>query len=285
MNTEVKICQSDDNSKHIVYQTENLKDIDVCVAENTIWLTQSQIAELFATTPQNVTIHIRNIFKDKELEKSATCKDFLQVQQEGNRQVNRLRQFYNLDMILSVGYRVRSVSATRFRIWATTILHEYILNGTPVHYRLNQLENKVQEHDNQIKTLVRTVLPPTQGIFFDGQIFDAYVFAADLVKAAKESIVLIDNYIDESVLLLLSKREVGVSARIITRQISQVLSADLAKHNQQYPPIAIEESPRYHDRFLIIDGTVYHIGASLKDLGKKLFAFSKLEVPAEWLGV
>ena len=285
MNTEIKLSQPDNNSKHIVYQTDNLKDIDVCVAENTIWLTQSQIAELFATTPQNVTIHIRNIFKDKELEKDATCKDFLQVQKEGNRQVSRLRQFYNLDMILSVGYRIRSVAATRFRIWATAILHEYILNGTPVQYRLNQLENKVWEHDNQIRTLVQTALPPTQGVFFDGQIFDAYVFASGLIKTAKESIVLIDNYIDESVLLLLSKRKAEVSARIITRQVSQVLATDLSRYNQQYPPVTIEESPRYHDRFLIIDGTVYHIGASLKDLGKKLFAFSKMEVPAERLGL
>ena len=281
--SEMKLYQSEEDGKLIVYQTENKKDIEVYVAENTIWLTQSQIADLFVTTPQNVTIHIRNIFKDRELEKASTCKDFLQVQQEGNRQVSRVRQFYNLDIILSVGYRVKSVAATRFRIWATSVLHEFLLNGNIVHYRLNQLENKVLEHDNQIKTLVRTALPPTQGVFFDGQIFDAYVFAADLVKSAKESIVLIDNYVDESVLLLLSKRNVNVHARIITRKISPVLATDLAKHNQQYPPITIEESSRYHDRFLIIDATVYHIGASLKDLGKKLFAFSRLDIPTEML--
>ena len=197
--------------------------------------------------------------------------------------MSRLRQFYNLDMILSVGYRIRSVSATRFRIWATGILHGFLLNGHAFRYRLSQLEEKVADHDNQIKSLVQTALPPKQGVFFEGQIFDAYVFAADLIKSAKEHIVLIDNYIDESVLLLLSKRNAGVTAKIITRQILSVLSVDLAKHNQQYPPIIIEESPRYHDRFLILDDTVYHIGASLKDLGKKLFAFSKLEIPAELL--
>ena len=139
------------------------------------------------------------------------------------------------------------------------------------------------EHDRKIDFFVRTSLPPAQGVFFEGQIFDAYVFAADLIKSAKEHIVLIDNYIDESVLLLLSKRNAGVTAKIITRQISSVLATDLAKHNLQYPPIVIEESSRYHDRFLILDDAVYHIGASLKDLGKKLFAFSKLEILAELL--
>ena len=283
IDTEMKLYQSEDTNKLVIYRTENMKEIEVYVSENTIWLTQSQIAELFATTPQNVTIHIRNILKDNELEKSSTCKNFLQVRQEGHRQVSRLRQFYNLDMILSIGYRIRSVSATRFRIWATCILHGFLLNGHAFRYRLSQLEEKVADHDNQIKSLVQTALPPKQGVFFEGQIFDAYVFAADLIKSAKEHIVLIDNYIDESVLLLLSKRNAGVTAKIITRQISSVLATDLAKHNLQYPLIVIEESPHYHDRFLILDDEVYHIGASLKDLGKKLFAFSKLAISAEML--
>ena len=168
-------------------------------------------------------------------------------------------------------------------------MHRLLATNTEVSQRIESLEYRQLKTEHKINELFQFIenqeKAPTQGVFFDGQIFDAYVFAADLIKSAKESIVLIDNYIDESVLLLLSKRETGVSARIITRQISQVLSTDLAKHNQQYPSIAIEESSRYHDRFLIIDGTVYHIGASLKDLGKKLFAFSKLEVPKEWLGL
>ena len=168
-------------------------------------------------------------------------------------------------------------------------MHRLLATNTEVSQRIESLEYRQLKTEHKINELFQFIenqeKAPTQGVFFDGQIFDAYVFAADLIKSAKESIVLIDNYIDESVLLLLSKRETGVSARIITRQISQVLSTDLDKHNQQYPSIAIEESSRYHDRFLIIDGTVYLIGASLKDLGKKLFAFSKLEVPKEWLGV
>ena len=193
-------------------------------------------------------------------------------------------------MIISVGYRVKSLRGTQFRIWANHVLKEYILRGAAIHPRIERIEERLlknelglQSVNQKIDNLVRTALPPTQGIFFDGQIFDAYVFAAELIKSAKESIVLIDNYIDESVLLLLSKRNAHVAARIITRKVSPVLATDLAKHNQQYPPITIEESSRYHDRFLIIDATVYHIGASLKDLGKKLFAFSRLDIPTEML--
>ena len=186
-------------------------------------------------------------------------------------------------MVLSVGYRVKSVRGIEFRRWANSVLKDYIIRGYAVNQRIERLEQRVSEHDQKISFFVLTALPPTQGIFFDGQIFDAYVFAAELIKSAKESIVLIDNYIDESVLLLLSKRNAHVPARIITRKVSPVLATDLAKHNQQYPPIIIEESSRYHDRFLVIDVTVYHIGASLKDLGKKLFAFSRLDIPAEML--
>ena len=168
-------------------------------------------------------------------------------------------------------------------------MHRLLATSVGLSQRIDSLEYRQLKTDHKINELFQFIEnqkeTPTQGVFYDGQIFDAYVFAADLVKSAKESILLIDNYIDESVLLLLSKRKADVTVRIITRQISRVLATDLAKHNQQYPSITVEESSRFHDRFLIIDGTVYHIGASLKDLGKKLFAFSKLEVPAEWLGV
>ena len=168
-------------------------------------------------------------------------------------------------------------------------MHRLLATSVGLSQRIDSLEYRQLKIDHKINELFQFIEnqkeTPTQGVFYDGQIFDAYVFAADLVKSAKESILLIDNYIDESVLLLLSKRKADLTARILTRQISRVLATDLAKHNQQYPSITVEESSRFHDRFLIIDGTVYHIGASLKDLGKKLFAFSKLEVPAEWLGV
>ena len=230
----------------IFYQPDRSISLEVRVENETIWLTQKQMAQLYGTAVPAISKHIKNIFDSGELQAEATVSKMEIVQKEGNRSISRATSIYNLDMIIAVGYRVNSHQATSFRIWATT-------------------------------------LPPTQGVFFDGQIFDAYVFSANLIKSAKESIVLIDNYIDEAVLLLLSKRNSGVPARIITRKISPLLAVDLAKHNQQYPLITIEESLRYHDRFLIIDGTVYHVGASLKDLGKKLFAFSKLDVPAEML--
>lgn len=267
----------------ILYQPDGSISLEVRVEKETIWLTQKQMAQLYGTAVPAISKHIKNIFDSGELQAEATVSKMEIVQKEGNRSISRATSIYNLDMIIAVGYRVNSHQATSFRIWATKVLKEYLYRGFAMYQRLDRIENHVNELSNQVKSLVRTALPPTQGVFFDGQIFDAYVFSANLIKSAKESIVLIDNYIDESVLLLLSKRNSGVPARIITRKISPLLAVDLAKHNQQYPPITIEESLRYHDRFLIIDGMVYHVGASLKDLGKKLFAFSKLDVPAEML--
>ena len=197
---------------------------------------------------------------------------------------------YSLDVVISVGYRVKSIRGTEFRRWANKVLKEYLLKGYAVNQRIELLENKIDrkfaEHDakferlnQQVDFFVRTALPPTEGVFHDGKIFDAYKFATDLIKSAKKSLVLIDNYVDESVLLMLSKRNTGVSAKIYTSHLSDALKLDLQKHNNQYPPIEIEKYTKAHDRFLIIDDTdVYHIGASLKDLGKKLFAFSKLNI-------
>ena len=266
----------------ILYQPDGNISLEVRVENETVWLNRQQLALLFDRDVKTIGKHINNALKE-ELKGIPTVANFATVQQEGERLVTRDIEYYNMDMILSVGYRVKSQRGTQFRRWANSVLKDYILRGYAVNQRIERLEQRVSEHDRKIDDFVRTALPPTQGVFFNGQIFDAYVFAADFIKSAKESIVLIDNYIDESVLLLLSKRNTNVTARIITRKVSPVLAVDLAKHNQQYPLITIEESLRYHDRFLIIDGTVYHVGASLKDLGKKLFAFSKLDVPAEML--
>ena len=280
METETMLYQSEDAHNLIIYQTDDFKNIEVRVSGNTVWLTQSQISELFATTPQNVTIHIRNIYKEKELEKHSTCKDFLQVQQEGGRTVNRIRQFYNLDMILSIGYRVKSAYATRFRIWATSILKEYLFNGTAFYNRLNHVEERLIEHDNQIKSLVQQALPPKQGVFFNGQIFDAYQFVSDLIRSAKRSILLIDNYVDDSVLTQLTKRAEGVSATIGVSHLTEAFRLDLARHNQQYPPVSVQVIAPTHDRFLLIDDKqLYTFGASFKDLGKKLFCFTLMENP------
>ncbi len=242
------------------------------------------MATLFDTTPQNITLHIRNLYKEVELLKMATCKDFLQVQIEGKRQVKRLQSFYNLDVIISVGYRVKSKRGTQFRIWANTVLKDYLMKGYAVNQRIERLERRVSEHDEKIDFFVKTALPPVQGIFYDGQIFDAYKFVSDIIKSAKRTIILIDNYVDESVLNMLAKREKGVKCKIYTNKMTNQFKLDLQKFNTQYEPIEAIEFSKSHDRFLIIDNeAVYHIGASLKDLGKKWFAFSKINLDAEEL--
>ena len=254
--------------------------------EETVWLTQAQMAELFQTSKQNVSLHTNNIFKEKELSPDSVVKESLTTAADGKKY--RVK-YYNLDVIISVGYRVKSIRGTQFRQWANKVLKEYLLKGHAINYRLEQIDTRLQKHERQIEYLtdkvdffVRTSLPPVEGIFHDGQIFDAYKFATDLIRSAKTSLLLIDNYVDESVLLMLSKRNAGVKADIYTQAVSRQLQLDVQKHNSQYPPIGIHTYRKCHDRFLIIDGTdIYHIGASLKDLGKKMFAFSRLEIPAE----
>jgi hypothetical protein len=194
------------------------------------------MAELFETTPQNITTHIRNVYREKELELDATCKDFLQVRSEGGRSVSRKAKHYNLDVIISVGYRVKSQRGVQFRRWATQVLKEYTLRGYAVSQRFERLESRVTKTERQIEFFVKTALPPHEGVFFDGQIFDAYTFVSDLVKRARKRIVLLDNFVDETVLLLLSKRKATVEATIYTRRIPRQLQLDLARHNAQYAP-------------------------------------------------
>lgn len=263
----------------ILYQPDSEVKLEVRLEEETVWLTQMQMAELFQTSKQNVSLHTNNIFKENELDRNSVVKESLTTASDGKKyQV----KYFNLDVIISVGYRVKSIRGTQFRQWANRVLKEYLLKGYSVNRRLTELEHTVAEHSKKIDFFVRTSLPPVEGIFYDGQLFDAYKFATDLIRTAKKSILLIDNYVDESVLLMFSKRNNGVKADIYTQTISSQLQLDLNRHNSQYPPIKIHAYKKSHDRFLIIDGTdVYHIGASLKDLGKKMFAFSKLEIPAK----
>lgn len=265
----------------ILYQPDESVKMEVRIENETVWLTQAQMAELFDVKENTITYHIKEIYNVGELEINPTTRKIRVVRQEGNRKVNRNIDFYNLDMIISVGYRVSSKRGVQFRIWATGVLKDYILKGYAINQRIEQLEKTVASHSEKIDFFVRTSLPPVEGIFYDGQIFDAYKFATDLIRSAKKSVVIIDNYVDESVLLMLSKRDNGVSATIYTHKISAQLQLDLDKHNDQYPPINIRTYSQAHDRFLILDNTeVYHIGASLKDLGKKLFAFSKMNISA-----
>jgi hypothetical protein len=255
--------------------------IDVRVEDETVWLTQAQMVELFNSTKQNISLHISNVFKEGELSSTSTVKEYLTVQKEGKRRVQRKITMYNLDVIISVGYRVKSQRGTQFRIWANKILKDYLLKGYVLNHRMDKIENKLLEHDQKFELLINTHLPPKEGIFYDGQIFDAYLFVSDIIKSATTSIVLIDNYVDESVLTIFSKRNKKVEAKIYTANIPAQLKLDLIKFNTQYPKVEVKTFTKSHDRFLIIDNiTVYHIGASLKDLGKKWFAFSKIELDA-----
>ena len=272
----------------ILYQsTDNSTNIEVRIEEETVWLTQTQIVNLFNSSKANISEHIKNIFQTGELDKDSTVRIIRTVQKEGSRRVSRNITHYNLDMIISIGYRVNSIRGTQFRIWANKILKDYLLKGYAVNNRFERIENdihnlkaKVNEFDLQIKTS----LPPNEGIFYNGQIFDAYIFVSDIIKTAKNNIVLIDNYIDETTLTILAKRNKGVDVTIYTSKITKQLKLDIDKFNEQYNNIKIKIFTKSHDRFLIIDKQiVYHIGASIKDLGKKWFAFSKININANEL--
>ncbi|MCT7472618.1 RhuM family protein [Aliarcobacter cryaerophilus] len=269
-----------DLSNLVVYNDGEL-ELKVSVDSETIWLTQKQIAEVFGGTKQNISLHINNIYKEKELDKISTVKYYLTVQKEGNREVTRNIEHYNLDMILSLGYRINSIKATKFRQWATSVLKNYIQNGYAINnhkiteQRLFALENDMQFIKSKIKN---NSLEFNQNIFFDGQIYDAYSFVNDLLKLAKSEIILIDNYIDDTVFTLFSKYP-NINFTIYTSTISKQLKLDFEKYSKQYKNISLKTFKSSHDRFLIIDKKeIYHLGASLKDLGKKWFAFSKMSL-------
>lgn len=274
------------NNEIVIYQSENLSSqMEVRIEDETVWLSQLQMAELFQTTRNNITLHIGNIFREKELDEDSTSKDYLLVQEEGGRNVKRKVRFFNLDVIISVGYRVKSARGTQFRIWANGVLKDYLLKGYAIHHRMEILEKKVnslENKNNEFDLILKTNLPPNQGIFYDGQIFDAHAFVSKIIKSAKKSILLFDNYIDETVLIQLSKREKGVRVVIYTKDGTKQFKLDLERFNKQYEPIEVVEFSKSHDRFLIVDETeIYHLGASLKDLGKKWFAFSKLNIDSK----
>jgi hypothetical protein len=268
----------------ILYQPDENVQLEVRLEEETVWLTQAQMSELFQKDISVISRHIRNVFAEGELEEKSNL-HFLQIPFS-----DRPVKLYNLDVIISVGYRVKSQRGTQFRKWANKVLKDYLLKGYALNQRLikieNQLENQqvlLAEHSEKIDFFVRTSLPPVEGIFFEGQVFDAHTFVSDLIRSAKKRIVLIDNYIDDTVLKLLDKRTKKVKATIYTKQISPALQNDINLHNAQYEPIDVQVFADSHDRFLMIDETVYHIGASLKDLGKKWFAFSKMDITSTLL--
>jgi len=281
-NVKEKLVQSllplQDKGEIAIYQPDHTVQLEVIMNQETVWLTQAQMVQLFNRDKSVISRHIKNIFDEEELDEKVVVANFATTTQHGaikGKLQTKDTLFYNLDVIISVGYRVKSKQGTLFRQWATKILKDFLLKGYAVNQRFERLEYRVFETEQKIDFFVKTSLPPVEGIFYDGEIFNAYTFVADLIKSAKKSVVLIDNYVDESVLLLLSKRKKGVSATIYTATVSPQLRLDLGKHNAQYPPVVVRQFDRSHDRFLFIDDDTYHIGASLKDLGKKIFAFSK----------
>ena len=275
----------------VMYQPDETIRLEVRVENETVWLTQQQMAELFQTTRNNITLHIGNIFKEGELDDSIVRKESLLTAADGKKYKTKL---YNLDVIISVGYRVKSIRGTKFRQWANSVLKQYLLKGYAVNQRIFDIEQKMVEQGLEIAHIrdkvdffVRSSLPPVEGIFYDGQIFDAYAQIVTLIKQAKHSIVLVDNYINVDTLTMLSNRDTSVPATIYTRQLSQQQQLDVQRHNQQYPPITINTCQQNHDRFLIVDDVVYLFGASLKDAGKKLFAYIRMQEtsPAELLSM
>ena len=278
---------SSDSNEIILYQPDSTLSLNARVENETVWLNQAQMVNLFQSTKQNISLHINNIFKEGELQRNSVVKEYLTTAADGKQYRTK---YYSLDVIISVGYRVKSLRGTQFRQWANKELKEYLLRGYSVNQRLlymeSRIDHRLSEHDRRLDELtdkvdffVKASLPPVEGVFFNGQIFDAYKFVCDLVKSAKKKIVLIDNYVDESVLTLFDKRGDSVNAVIYTdADRSKQIRLDLQRHNRQYTPIEITYVADIHDRFLIIDDTLYHIGASIKDLGKKLFAFSKMAI-------
>jgi hypothetical protein len=269
-----------DNKSDIIIYNDGELELKVSLDNETVWLNRQQLSELFDRDIKTIGKHLNNIFKEEELEKISTVANFATLQNEGGREVHREIEYYNLDVIISVGYRVKSKKGVRFRQWATKTLKNYILNGYVINKekitqkRLTLLEEDVKYIMSQIQN---NSLKPKQGIFYDGQIFDAYVFVNDLLKLAKEEIVLIDNYIDESVFILFSKYA-NIKVKIYAKTITKQLNLDFQKYQLQYKNIELKEFKNSHDRFLIIDKKeIYHLGASIKDLGKKWFAFSKFE--------
>ena len=262
---------SDTSGEIVMYQPDETIRLEVRLGEDTVWLSQQQIAMLFGVKQPAISKHLNNIFRSGELNEASVHSILEYTASDGKRYQTK---FYNLDAILSVGYRVNSINATLFRQWANKVLKDYLLKGYSVNQRFERLEQRVSRTEEKIDFFVRTSLPPQQGIFFDGQVFDAYRFVSDLVRKAKHSITLIDNYVDDSVLSLLDKRAANVEAIIYTQHISKQLQLDIERHNSQYPAINVKHFSKAHDRFLLIDEEVYHIGASIKDLGKKWFAFT-----------
>lgn len=265
----------------VLYQPNEEIKLEVRLENESVWLNLGQLALLFNRDKSVISRHISSIYKEQELDKKSTVAKNAIVQNENGRSVMRQIEYYNLDVIISVGYRVKSKQGTLFRQWANKVLKDHLLKGYSFNQRIERLEQRVSVTENKIDFFVKTALPPVEGIFYDGNVLEPFGFVNSLIRSAKKRIVLIDNYVDETVLLRLAEREKGIDAIIYSRQLSPSFNIALKQHNQQYEKIEVKQFDKSHDRFLIIDDTVYHIGASIKDLGKKWFAFCKMNISAE----
>ena len=288
----------------VVYQPDETLRLETRYADESIWLPQLQIAKLFGVQKAAISKHLKNIYATGELERAATVSKMETVQTEGGRTVVRVQEFFNLDVIIAVGYRVNSSRATQFRIWATQVLKNYLLRGYAINQRLNLIEDKTDrrfaEHDRRLTAMeervdffVRTQTPPLQGVFYDGQLWDARTFVDKLVKSARKSLLLVDSWATVETLDMLAAKQKGVAVAVVTSEHPdrkgnprpKILPADVAKFNAQYPTLSVRFRENFHDRFLVVDDRdLYLIGASLKDLGKKCFGFTKMD-PAEILGL
>ena len=277
-------ANSGEKNEIIVYQPEGGEfHIEVRVENETVWLTQAQMAELFNATKQNVSLHISNIYEEGELLQNSTVKESLTVRKEGKREVTRKILLYNLDVIISVGYRVKSIQGTRFRQWAIQILREHLLKGGSVNQRLISHENKLENLDARMLTLEKNVdffvkanLPPNEGVLNAKSWWSGYEFAAQLVRSAKEEIIVVDPYADDVTLSLIAKKAKGVKALVYSAHINRTMNEETARLNRQFPTVELRNMRDVHDRFIIVDDTIYHVGASIRDLGNKLTAFSVL---------
>ena len=295
MDMDNDLILSGERGEIVLYQPNENVRLEVRLQDETVWLTQQQMAELFSTTRNNITLHIGNIFKEGELDEISVRKESLLTAADGKKYRTK---FYNLDVIISVGYRVKSPIGTRFRQWANAVLKDYLLRGYAIHQqamalhqinlridaqndRLTRIEDRIDQQQQQLDFVVRSNEKPEELLIPSGCVWDAYTFVCDLIRSAEHRIILVDNFVDESVLTMLDKRKTGVEAMVHTRYTEQV-KLDFEKHNKQNAPINYVQLPHaVHDRYLIVDEVVWLLGTSLKDMGRSLCTIIKVGFPAE----
>ena len=274
----------------VLYQPDDNVRLEVRLQDDTVWLTQLQMAELFKSTKQNISLHVNNIFREGELAKNSVVKECLTTASDGK---NYRTKYYNLDVIISVGYRVKSSVGTRFRQWANAVLKDYLLRGYAVHQqvmalqqinlridaqndRLTRIEDTIEQQQQQLDFVVRANEKPEELLIPTGCVWDAYMFVCDLIRSERKQLVLIDNFVDDRVLTMLDKRNTGVAATVYTRYTKQI-TLDFEKHNRQYAPIEYVQMPHaVHDRYLIVDYDVWLLGTSVKDMGRGLCTIIKV---------